>query len=307
LLAAHDGSPSLATADALVALKRAGIEVIAVTGRNRAQGTEIMRLLNLQTFIGELGCVVQEGYGADAHVHYNLGAWEGLHTKSHTGSHAVTEGVKAPAVFASAYDRIAQSGIVEQLCAAFPHKLELHNPYEVTREVSVMLRGYIDKLHAERILAQASLPLYLLDNGVIHPHKHNLVDCPEIHIYHLMPRGVSKGSAVADDMARRGLMRGQALSVGDAIGDMPMGTHTAGYVLINGGAPEKVLEGYRASLCATDFAQSEHDTHAVSSSTTYADMFGFPVFLTHNKTADGWAEFASALLAAQGVTRGALV
>jgi hydroxymethylpyrimidine pyrophosphatase-like HAD family hydrolase len=275
LLAAHDGTPSVATAQALVALKQAGVEVILVTGRNRDQGSEILRLLNLNTFIGELGCVIQEGLGATAHVEYALGDWKDF---------VFTEGLapgELPAGVTPA-KLIEQSGVIERLAKSFPGKLEPHNPYKATREVTLMLRGCVDREELERILNECSLPLSLLDNGVIHPQKHTLTDCPEIHIYHLMPRGTSKGSAVLADVARRGLLREQTLAIGDAIGDMEVGEHTGSFVLVNGGAIETVVEGY--------YAARGDDAEKLGT-----------LFVTEGKTADGWAEFANALLAAKGV------
>ena len=316
LLSAHDGTPSAATAQALVALRQAGVEVIPVTGRNRIQGNEIMRILSLQTFIGELGCVMQEGFGAHASVQYVLGEWEALRLDENVADEDT--GARGTTSF-TPYERIMQSGAIERLIAAFPGKLENHNPYDVTREVTVMLRGFIDYSRGERILNEGSLPLRLLDNGVIRPQEHTLIDCPEIHIYHVMPRGAGKGPAVAYDMAKRGLVREQTVAVGDAIGDMAMGEHTGSYVLMNGGAPEKVLDGYHAGILrkadcdsaaggVSDSAGSAACDSATggtagdfadSGLTSCVDAFGFPVFLTRGRTADGWAEFAHALLAAK--------
>ena len=263
LLAAHDGSPSVATAQALVALKDAGIEVIIVTGRSLAQGTEIMRILHLNTFIGELGCMIQEGYGATARVSYALGDWE--HTVLADG---LAPGELPPNT--SPAELIQASGIIERLIGVFPGKLEPHNPYQDTRKVTLMLRGNIDCKQAERILEGGTLPLQLLDNGIIHPQEHTLVDCSEVHIYHIMPKGAGKGFAVGADMSRRGLSREQTVAVGDAIGDMTMGEYTGSFVLVNNGDMGKIIENYR----------------------------GGKLFTTQGLTADGWAEFARALLAA---------
>ena len=345
LLAAHDGSPSIATAQALVALKEAGIEVIVVTGRNRAQGNEIMRLLNLQTFIGEFGCVVQEGFGARAQTIYALGDWErcGLANGLASGLASGLVDPLAPdelPLNTTPAELIIGSGVIERLIAAAPGKLEPHNPYEVTREVTLMLRGYIDAELAGRVLNECPLPLQLLDNGIIYPLTHTLVDCPEIHIYHILPRGAGKGATVAADMARRGLTRAQTVSIGDAVGDMEMGEHTGSFVLVNGGAVEKVVDGYPhyhigdlatalSSIPASHAASTTPGSGFGESGSGFGEPgsgfddsgsgFGLPdsdfskpdsslvvpnanfgaLFITQGKTADGWAEFAHALLAAQ--------
>ncbi|HZD74006.1 MAG TPA: hypothetical protein VE776_09020, partial [Actinomycetota bacterium] len=58
LLADLEGSPTLAAAEALVAAGRAGLEVVLVSGRTRAQLFEACRLLGLRDAIGELGTVL---------------------------------------------------------------------------------------------------------------------------------------------------------------------------------------------------------------------------------------------------------
>ncbi len=64
LLSDLEGSPSLAAAEALVAARRAGLEVVLVSGRTRAQLFEAGRLLGLRDAIGELGTVLLERSGA---------------------------------------------------------------------------------------------------------------------------------------------------------------------------------------------------------------------------------------------------
>jgi hydroxymethylpyrimidine pyrophosphatase-like HAD family hydrolase len=261
VLTTNDGQPSTAVANALVQLKLAGVEIILVTGRNRSQGTEIMRLLNLEHFIGELGCVVQTGYGPTATVQYDLGSW--------TSAQFDPEGGITP------YQLIAQSGIIDQLSGQFAGRLEPHNPYGDTREVTQMMRGCVDADEITSMLASFELPLQLYDNGIIHPRVHTLCDCQEIHIYHLMPPGAGKGAAVANDMARRGLSRQQTTSIGDAIGDVEMGTHTGSFVL------------------AHNSNKSHLEVQAVQNNPGISAGFA-----TQGATADGWVEFATALLAA---------
>ncbi|MDR0308385.1 MAG: HAD family hydrolase, partial [Coriobacteriales bacterium] len=128
LLANHAGEPSTALAEALVRLKTAGIEVIIVTGRNGVQGTEMLRMLNLETFIGEMGTLVLEGAGPLMKKRYLLGEWDT----------AVTEEI-------TPHKMIIQSGIVERLIAAFPGKLEPHGLINSGNiDVSVVFRGFVD-------------------------------------------------------------------------------------------------------------------------------------------------------------------
>jgi hydroxymethylpyrimidine pyrophosphatase-like HAD family hydrolase len=267
LLATNDRSPSLATATALVALRQAGIEVAIVTGRNRSQGNEIMRILNIDLFIAEMGCLVMRGYGPGGKVSLALGDWE--HTQLAPG---LAPG-ELPAN-TTPLQLMERTGVVDRLLAAFAGKLEFHNPYKVTREVTLTLRGFVDADKIVAHLATEALPLQLIDNGVIHPAGHTLVDCPEVHAYHLMPRGAGKAAAVAADMELRGLEPAQCLAIGDAVGDVAMGSHTGSMVVVGNALKSGVVE-------------------------TAARHCPNPVFATTGYTADGWAEFAQAVLAAK--------
>ena len=41
-------------------------------------------------------------------------------------------------------------------------------------------------------------------------------------VYHLMPRGISKGAAIAWDLERRGLTPADAVAIGDSVSDLEM-------------------------------------------------------------------------------------
>jgi hydroxymethylpyrimidine pyrophosphatase-like HAD family hydrolase len=41
-------------------------------------------------------------------------------------------------------------------------------------------------------------------------------------VYHLMPRGISKGAAIAWDLQRRGLAPQDAIAIGDSVSDLEM-------------------------------------------------------------------------------------
>jgi len=267
LLTDHLGNPSTKLAEALVLLKRAGIEVIIVTGRDVASSTEIMRLTNLDQFIAEMGCIIQFGYGATAQKSYHLGEWT-------TKSFAEGFGHSVPI---TPHEMVKQSGILEILFNRFKGRLEEHVLPDSTREVTYLLRGHVDAApggEADCILAGFDLPLQMLDNGIIHPKNHSLSDVDEIHIYHLMPRGTGKGQAVAFDIATKSLKPEQTLAIGDAMGDIAMGTATGSFVLVNNHT-DSGLEGYAASILTNPAT----------------------AFATTLPNASGWTEFAHALLA----------
>jgi hydroxymethylpyrimidine pyrophosphatase-like HAD family hydrolase len=223
LLVDGEGQPATQTADAVVRINCAELRVVITTGRNRIQCTEIARLCGWRGFIAELGCVIVPDRGAEPV--YFTGDW-------------------ADDVLASGetpFQRIERAGAVERLMAAFPGKLEPHAPYHHNREATVLLRGSLDLEAARAVLGELDVVIEIVDNGVIHPLSTGLVDVGDIHAYHLMPPGVTKAGAVALDLARRGLTREQAASIGDAVTDVGMADAVAvGVVVANAVADARV-------------------------------------------------------------------
>lgn len=269
LLATHQGNPSTQLAEALVQLKQVGVETIIVTGRDAVSSTEIMRLANLERFIAEMGCISQSGYGDRAQKSFILGDWEEQYANQDYNHVADI----------TPYEMIERSGIFDMLFSHFKGKLEKHLFKGSPREVTYPLRGNVDVTpggELDQMLSEFYLPLQLLDNGIIHPKKHGLLSVDEIHVYHLMPRGTSKGVAVAADMTAHNLSPKNTLALGDAQGDLSMGTATGSFVLFN--------NRHDASLDACAEAVVTHPKH---------------LFKTTRPTIDGWVEFAHALLAAK--------
>jgi len=304
LLTTHDGKPSAALAEALVSLKCAGIEVIIVTGRNGIQGDDFLRLLDLNTYIGEVGCVVQQGFGMKKQLSYELGDWVGtvLDNGREFGDRmgAVSDdnpepGNQAGAILGNSLDLGAlpeglspcqlmqKSGVIDRLTTEFAGKLELHNPYPSERKVTFAFRGLVDAEKVARLLADEPLPLELADNGEIHPLAHTLIDCPEIHIYHLVPRGTSKALAVKADITRRGISREQTLAIGDSMGDIEMGDCTRSLVVMGNALHSRTTQ----EALATRAKRAARDGRDATT------------LFTSESTSDGWVEFAQALLSAQ--------
>ena len=172
------------------------------------------------------------------------------------------------------YEAIVRDGAPELLREAFPGLLEPHAPYHLNREATYLVRGFIDLAVARDILGRSDLPVDIVDNGIIHPPVTGLSpDLPEIHAYHLMAPGVSKAAAVAEDLARRGLTHEKAASIGDAPPDVEMADATALGVLVGN------------ALHNADVAEAARARDNV--------------FAVDGQRTTGWAQFASAWLAAR--------
>ncbi|HLF40583.1 MAG TPA: HAD hydrolase family protein [Acidimicrobiia bacterium] len=189
-------APTLAAAEALVRAAREGLEIVALTGRNRHRMFEVARLLGLETYICELGGVRVYDRGAEA-VH----------------DHGAYVGKGSPA------DALHE--ILAALAEGYPGRIEEHAPWNAGREASVVVRGHVDVAEAESFLAEWGFGwAAVVDNGVIPARYESLPDVERVHAYHVVPRGVSKVAGIAADRRRRGLPLEACAVVGDATADV---------------------------------------------------------------------------------------
>jgi 3-deoxy-D-manno-octulosonate 8-phosphate phosphatase KdsC-like HAD superfamily phosphatase len=196
LLWTSDRTPTLAAAWGLVEAARAGIEVVALSGRARAGVAELARLLGITTFFCELGAV--RLYDAGRHEEATPGAWSG------PGDAAV-----------------ALRAAVDGLVGASGGELEEHAPWNAGRVHSLMVRGRLDIATGCAWLAGNGFDwVDLADNGVI-PRGFDTLppDLPAVRVYHLSPAGISKRSGILADQAMRGLDPADCAVVGDARAD----------------------------------------------------------------------------------------
>lgn len=250
------GAPALTTVEAIIEVNRAGLEVVVCTGRNRIQAGEVSRILGWKSFIAELGCIVM--YDRREPAEYLLGDWpEGILLADETPHQA-----------------IIRLGGLRVLTETFPGKIEEHDPWHTDREITHVLRGNIDCAAAQAELDTLDVPIKIIDNGIVNPPRHTLVDVDEVHAYHLVPKGTSKELAIRTLLERRGYSTDDAVAIGDSATDVEMMNAAALGVLVhNALADPRVLE-----------ATGGRDT----------------IVATRAERGDGWAEFAHAWLAARG-------
>lgn len=203
------------TAVLLEALNR-GVDVVPATGRSLRGLLGDARILGLQTVIAEMGALIAYDVGRD--IVTNLGEYPG--------------GEEPPAA------HMERTGAVSLLFDAFSGRLEHHTPWSAWRDYTQLFRGLVDTNKADRVLADAGFGwLALHDNGRLHGAYLGL-EAGAAHAYHLMPRGVDKGSAVALDRARRGYAGNQTIAIGDAIADLTMASEVGALVLVRDAVEE---------------------------------------------------------------------
>jgi hydroxymethylpyrimidine pyrophosphatase-like HAD family hydrolase len=188
----HDGDGRVTNLGfrAIEACHRADVEVVIMSGRRRAQVMEDARLLGGSSYIFEAGAAVVDGPDIE---------WL-------TDPYFPDEGI-------SVNEAVERGGAPQLLLDHFAGELEYHDPWHLNREVSHLFRGAIDVRDADALLQEhGHEALRLLDNGAI--------DREGMHGYHLVPRGVSKGAAVARHMRVRGYDADEVIAAGDSREDL---------------------------------------------------------------------------------------
>lgn len=258
VLANAAGEPSTEVAEAIVALNQAGLEVVPVSGRSRLQLRELTQLLGWRDYIAEAGGIIVHGTGLDATVRIDTGVWP---------DDLLPEG-KTP------WDAIQEAGAFEALQAAFPGRIEQYAPWQIRREVSLLLRGCLDLDAGQAVLDAFELPMDLVDNGMLR--SYGTLTCRDMppHAYHVVPKGVSKTRAIELDLAWRGLSRDQAAAIGDSATDLAMADAVGVMVL--------VANAFGSGGVRNGLARTPREN----------------VWRTREERTDGWAEFAREWLAA---------
>jgi hypothetical protein len=209
LLHDGEGAVSIEGVRAIQACLRAGVVVVLMSGRRRAQVFEDARLLGQDSFIFEAGaCVVLKGE-----------------------DHWLT-GELLPGELTIA-EQIERSGAPAFLLEHYAGRLEYHEPWHLQREVSHLFRGLVDALEVDRLLAaRGHENLRLVDNGVVTRRSAALADLPHVRGYHLVPARASKAGAVAFHRRACGYSREDTFAVGDSREDLACAAHVSVFWLV---------------------------------------------------------------------------
>jgi hydroxymethylpyrimidine pyrophosphatase-like HAD family hydrolase len=249
---AASGDLTLGPATALADLHRAAVPLVLVSGRTAVQLVEAARIFAADGFVAELGSLVGWSRG-----------WE---TRLLTGELPDRYAGRTPMAV------MAELGIVERLLAEHPGRLEWHSPWHVDHTADAMLRGRVDPLAVDAWLAEQGAGwLTIKDNGAIPPAPRFRLDLDGAppRVYHLMPRGISKGAAIAWDLERRGLDPADAVAIGDSVSDLEMAPAVGRlWVTANGAAVDGMPELLAAvpNATVTDEPMGEGWAHAIRAS-----------------------------------------
>lgn len=258
VLADATGAPSLALAEAIVGVARAGLSVMPVSGRTLLQLREVTQLLGWHGYIAEAGGLIVHGIGLSADVRVESGTWD---------ADLLADG-RTP------FEIITEAGVIDALIAEFPGEIEPYSSWQIDRYVTLLLRGCLDRATGQAFLDTLPLPLDFIDNGLVRNPGTLVCDDRAPHAYHVVPRGVSKVAAIEADLASRGLTREQAAAIGDSSADLAMADAVGVMVL--------VANAFASSILTTELETTPHRN----------------LWRTEAERCDGWAEFARAWVGA---------
>lgn len=212
LFAAPDGRITERAAGAVGALHERGIALVLMSGRTQRGIREVARVLGARAYIAELGAILVERDGPEEHTVENFGAYAG-------------EGRPVEA--------IARTGAGAFLLERFPGRLRVVAPWT---EATMMFEGYVDPAEANAALEAGGYGwLGFHDNGTLR-HQIPGLDVPEVHFMHLLPRGVTKASAVRLHRERHGIPVAATIAIGDSPSDVAVASEVGAFFLVANGA-----------------------------------------------------------------------
>jgi hypothetical protein len=188
--------------------------VVLKSGRRKAQVMEDARLIGQSSYIYEMGCgLVIDG-----------------------DETLLMDGDLQPRDGRTTHQLIDDTGAPRLLFDTYPGRLEHHSPWHRNRDISHLMRGLVDPVAADALLADHGHGnLRLVDNGVISP-KESLAHLGAApHVYHLIPRGCSKADAVARHMQARGYRPDEVVAVGDSREDLGVADVAGRFFLVANG------------------------------------------------------------------------
>lgn len=254
----NDGTPSLKLVESIVALKRAGIEIIPCSGRARAMMHEDSRILGFNSYIGEMGGLLM------------------LDLKANNWEYFTGDMPYDPACGLTPHQVIERAGVCQGIIDRWPGRIEYHNDMAngiKYREVTVGMRGEVPDAEAQAMLDEAGLGLVWGNNGYLtHVSKPTTLDLGEDgpgRAFNIMPAGLNKGRGIERFCELRGIDPAQTLAVGDSESDFLAAPYVGTFVCV---------ENALLDPAAAELVQQEN------------------VYVARGNVVDGWAYMASALL-----------
>ena len=117
------------------------------------------------------------------------------------------------------------------------------------REVTVAMRGDADPADVQVFLDHSGLPLYMADNGYVRRINGSTtlenVDMKHpqgIHTYHIMPKGLTKGTGIRRYAELRNISPDEMIACGDSPADCEMADYVGSFLFMRNGLDHPLAE-----------------------------------------------------------------
>ena len=128
-----------------------------------------------------------------------------------------------------------------------------------------MFQGLVDVTEVEAVLSEAGFDwLAFRDNGRLRRVLPEL-EVPEVRAYHLLPRGVSKATAVRRHREVRGFVREATAGIGDSLEDLVVADEVGAFFLVANGRGAIGETPLPANAQVTEHAHGDGFAEAVRS------------------------------------------
>lgn len=200
----------------LVPIKQRDWDLVLVSGRNKYQLRYNAQMIGIKNYIAELGAELIYDLGKDVYV-----------TFKEKNRFDITYGGK---------DLIK---IMDLLMKEFPGKIEGRMEWSRYRSYNALFFGEVDLKMANVILQREGYKgLVLVDNGFSKLINLDL-DVNRVHIYNLMPEGVTKASGVILDKKLRKLKKENCIALGDSLEDIKIAPEVKYFFLMKNALEHK--------------------------------------------------------------------
>lgn len=191
-------------------IKTKGWDLVLVSGRNKYQLRYNAQMIGVNNYIAELGSELVYDLGKEVHVTFD---------NSRNNIDLTYEGE----------DLIK---IIDLLKKEFPGKIEGKLEWAMHRSFNALFLGEIDLDKGNRLLRENGFgELILLDNGFSNLFQVDL-DINRLHIYNLMPKGVTKANGVRLDKKLRNFKKKNCIALGDSLEDLKMAAEVKYFFLM---------------------------------------------------------------------------
>jgi HAD superfamily hydrolase (TIGR01484 family) len=200
-------------------VKDKGWDLVIVSGRNKHTLRYNAQMMGVKNFISELGSELVYGLGREVHVTFD----------DSKDCHDIT------------YGSSDLKRIIDLIMEEFPGKIESRMEWSRYRSYNALFLGDVDLEKANKVLWDAGYKgLVFVDNGISKLMDTDL-DIEKMHIYNLMPAGVTKANGLALDKKLRNFSRENCIALGDSPEDLKMAPEVKYFFLMVNALKHKEL------------------------------------------------------------------